>query len=251
MLRYTQPKSSIPWLNQIISVLEHNNVTIFDVLVQVLRFGHVAQNLHAYRANLWEGAGEIADLLLEQEEDVIRNWVAAVTVHTYQTEILHLIEGQQGFHFQANHATLEQLECFDLAELGTKMKGIAPLTWQMLAALLNSDNRRHWEVNEEDNEDTSSDSTMSDSDDEFIWDDLDLQELDVWDIPREASDENDTLSVISMELDQPDIQWESSSQFSMDVDLETVVPHLNVAAGDSTDDEQPKRRRRRRQDLPK
>lgn len=208
------------------NILEQNNVTLFDLLVQVLRFGHVAQNVHVYRTNLRARTEEIAD----------------------QTEIVRLIKGQHGLHFRANHATLEQLECFDLAELGLKMKSIAPLTWQMLATLLDSDNRRQWDVdNHDDDDDTSSDSIASDCDDEFIWDDRDLHELD-----EPESDGNETSSVVSVAFDEPDSQWETSSQASMDVDLETAVtPVLNVDLGVSTDHEQPKRRRRRKQDRPK
>ncbi len=247
MAGYTQEQSSLPWLNQIIGILEHNNVTIFDVLVQVLRFGHIAQNLHSSWATLQVSVGDIANLQLEQEEGIIRNWVAGVTINTYQNEIVHLVEVQQGLHFRANHATLEQLKSFDLAELGTKMKSIAPLTWQMLAALLDSNDLQHGEVDEED---MDSDSTESSGKDDSIWNDFDdLDKMDFGNIQDEVSDENETFSVASMDVEEQNMLWESSSQFSMDVDVDMVPADLSSVAHNSGNNEEPKRQRHRKQDL--
>ena len=102
MAGYSQEQSSVSRLNQIIRILDDNNVTIFDILAQVLRFGHVAQNLHASEAALRTSV-IIADLLFEQEETAIRSWAADVTVDTYRTELAHLIQAQQGLHFRVNH----------------------------------------------------------------------------------------------------------------------------------------------------
>ncbi|PBL00006.1 hypothetical protein ARMGADRAFT_883521, partial [Armillaria gallica] len=112
-----------------------------------------------------------------------------------------LVEAQQGLHFRANHATLEQLESFDLGEMGIKMKSIAPLTWEMLAALLdpNTEWRRHWEVDEVDMDCSSSDSSVSSSEDEFIWEDIDLDELDAGDIEDDAALENNTFPTASID----------------------------------------------------
>ncbi|PBK93786.1 hypothetical protein ARMGADRAFT_928311 [Armillaria gallica] len=115
---------------------------------------------------------------MEQEVDVVNNWAASAMINTYQAEIVHLTEVQQGLHFGANWATLEQLEGFALEDLGTRMKIIAPFMWQMLAALLDSDHCQQDKQTDtiEYEADSLSESTDLFSDDDSIWGDIDLDE---------------------------------------------------------------------------
>lgn len=227
-----QDRSTLLWLNQIISILDHNGATIFDLLLQVLCHGHAAKNLHAPRAALRARAEDIGNLIFEQEGDVMRKWTAIVAMDTYQAEISHLIQVRQGFHFRANHTMLDQLENFGLEDLGDRMKVIAPMTWQMISALLDADlnHRRRAEAKAED--DSDSDSTGLWSDDDSVWDDVD------------SLDEEPSGSAVPMELDEPESGEESQgfSQFAMNLDVDPAAEHLD---GEGSDHKQPKKRCRR------
>ncbi len=249
MTTYVQDRSAVPWLNQIIAILDQNGSLIFDLLVQVLRYGHVAKNLHAARLALHERAVNICDLLMEQEADVVNNWAASAMINTYQAEIVHLTEVKQGLHFGANRATLKQLEGFTLEDLGTRMKIIAPFMWQMLAALLDSNHCQQDKQTDtiEYEADSLSESMDLFSDDDSIWGDIDLDEPSRENLTHgdTTHDEHEAGSVTLMDIDElQSSEWEGSSQFGMDIDVDAVVNGLSPD-DDEPEDDKPKHQRRK------
>ncbi len=249
MTTYMQDRSVVPWLNQIIAILDQNRSSIFNLLVQVLRYGHVVKNLHAARLALCERAVNICDLLMEQEADVVNNWAASAMINTYQAEIVHLTKVQQGLHFGANWATLEQLKGFALEDLGTRMKIIAPFTWQMLAALLDSNHHQQDKQTDTIKYEADSLSKSMDlfSDDDSIWGDIDLDEPSRENLTHgdTTHDEHEVGSVTLMDIDEPQSsEWEGLSQFSMDIGVDAVVNGLNPD-DDEPKDDKPKHRRRK------
>lgn len=71
--------------------------------------------------------------------EAVTKWAERTMQFQYAHEIVHLASAASGLHFNALHATHEQLESFRVANLAQSMKSKAPFTWRLLVSLLDSD----------------------------------------------------------------------------------------------------------------
>jgi hypothetical protein len=86
------------------------------------------------------------DLFNPLSEQSLQQLEAAVTTTaaaTYQNEVQNFIQPQTGFHFTGNKTNLSQLKTFSIAQMGVKIREVAPNLWALFGILLDADpNRR-------------------------------------------------------------------------------------------------------------
>ena len=86
---------------------------------------------------------DLFNLLSEQSPQQLEAAVTTTAAATYQNEVQNLIQPQTGFHFTGNKTNLSQLETFSIAQMGVKIREVAPNLWALFGILLDADpNRR-------------------------------------------------------------------------------------------------------------
>ena len=131
------------WQSEIFSILDHNHVSMYDLLLFTLRT-HLQPVHSSHRELLHHRTGDVLDLWSEQFPSETRTWALQVARETYRAEVITLIHPHAGFHFRATHAYLEQLENFSMVDMGKKIKEVAPCLWELLGVLLDANlTRQH------------------------------------------------------------------------------------------------------------
>jgi hypothetical protein len=104
------------WQSEILSVLDHNCVSMYDLLIFTL---HTSLPLvhSSHHELLQHHTSDILDLWSEQFPSDTRTWALQAARETYQAEVITLIHFDTGFHFQGTHACLEQLKNFSMVDI--------------------------------------------------------------------------------------------------------------------------------------
>ncbi|KAG1722951.1 hypothetical protein EDB19DRAFT_1645528, partial [Suillus lakei] len=91
----------------------------------------------------------------------------------YINEIKSISLEEAGWHFGPSHATMQQVEDFNIKEMGRKMQSCAPTLWDLLGFLLGADSSCEAK-------DVDADIIMDEAHDEYdsYWDDLDDIDLE-------------------------------------------------------------------------
>ena len=129
---------SYQWQLEIFSVLDHNQVSFYDLLIFTLH----AQVLVAHSSHhtlLQCHSNEVLDLWPEQFPSESRQWALQVASETYHGEIVKIIQLHAGFHFRSTCMGLEQLKSFSMVDMSKKIKEGAPSLWELLGVLLDAD----------------------------------------------------------------------------------------------------------------
>jgi hypothetical protein len=126
------------WQSEIFSVLDHNHVSMYDLLIFTL-CTRLPPVHFFHRELLQHRTSAILDLWSEQFPSDTRTWALQAARETYQAEVIKLIHPHAGFHFRGTRACLEQLENFSMVDMGKKIKEAAPCLWDLLGVLLDAD----------------------------------------------------------------------------------------------------------------
>ncbi|KAG2159779.1 uncharacterized protein EDB93DRAFT_1074656 [Suillus bovinus] len=98
-------------------------------------------------------------------------WAGDIMKYRCALEIQELSAKKSGYHFSVLHASVEQLEEFDMEELGGGMLQCAPFLWDMLDVLLSARRSSNWRDSHK-----SLDNQGNDDDDEAqYWEELVLR----------------------------------------------------------------------------
>ena len=125
-------------LNQILTTLTNvHGTTLYDMVLQTLRSHDVRHNHH--RASILDQMPDLFNLLSEQSPQQLEAAVTTTAAATYQNEVQNLIQPQTGFHFTGNKTNLSQLETFSIAQMGVKIREVAPNLWALFGILLDAD----------------------------------------------------------------------------------------------------------------
>jgi hypothetical protein len=72
---------------------------------------------------------------------IASRWAHQRMMATYVSEVSHLVQRTNGFHFTVKKTTAEQLREFDIDDLSSKMSILAPDLWSLLDSLLAADSK--------------------------------------------------------------------------------------------------------------
>ena len=128
------------WQNEIISILDANHVTLYDLLLCIL-CGHLEAHSR-HRAILQQRTSDILDLWSEQLPSESREWAVRTSTEVYWDEVNKLIQPHTGFQFRGTKANMEQIEGFSMVEMGKSIKLLAPDLWNLLGVLLDANTAR-------------------------------------------------------------------------------------------------------------
>ena len=117
-----------------------NHSTVFDFLVQTLRSTNPMHERH--RASIHTRIPDVLDLIAERSGGLLESSAVAVAAAVYRDDLLNLIQFNSGFHFKGSRACLEQLEMFSIAQMGQKIRELAPSLWALLGTLLDANTSR-------------------------------------------------------------------------------------------------------------
>ena len=106
------------WQNDILSILDANNVNLYDLLLFILR-GCLDIHSH-HRTILQNKTSDVLDLWSEQFPAESQEWTVRAAVEVYCGEVNRLIQPHAGFQFRGTKANLEQIEGFSMVEMGKK-----------------------------------------------------------------------------------------------------------------------------------
>ncbi|KAJ3968597.1 hypothetical protein EV361DRAFT_1003093 [Lentinula raphanica] len=126
------------WMLQITNILNNNGLTGWDFLHNLLRHGEVFEYTARHRQSIIENIDQLFSTLVQSSAVSVQKAAAKIAAEAYRGEILHLVDKEQGFHFGAKHATLEQLEAFAIENLAGQMETLCPLLSDLLIELLDA-----------------------------------------------------------------------------------------------------------------
>ncbi|KDQ56406.1 hypothetical protein JAAARDRAFT_195051 [Jaapia argillacea MUCL 33604] len=72
-------------------------------------------------------------------KEISLEWARRVTTRECTQEVMKLVNKQTGWHFNANHATPEKMDAFQIPVMANLMRDLAPHLWDLLGALLSAD----------------------------------------------------------------------------------------------------------------
>lgn len=125
-------------LDQCIGMLKQHSISIQEIIQHVMSFTARETDL---RNQLLADAPRIIDQLIVEGRSISREIMPTIVQHvqeSYRLEVERLCDVTSGFHFNANHATVEQVDSFSIPVLAGKMKDNAPGLWAFLAILLDA-----------------------------------------------------------------------------------------------------------------
>ncbi|KAJ7733399.1 hypothetical protein DFH07DRAFT_944866 [Mycena maculata] len=127
-------------ITRIASVLEQEAVTASDFVITLLE--RESYRDHPCTTSLVEKAPEIIDLFSKHPRSAQSTFTWARKIIQKKTaDSIKLLTANQDWHFDAGHASAEQLEDFQIEEMAQSMKEMAPDLWNLLHLLLSKDHK--------------------------------------------------------------------------------------------------------------
>jgi hypothetical protein len=157
-------------VDAILEAFDLVGISLSEFLVELLI--NPQYTTHENTINLRSCSPTIIKLIAEHPEASAAaggalKWASDIIKRRCALEIQELSAKKSGYHFSVLHASVEQLEEFDIEVLGGGMQQHAPLLWDMLNILLavrRSSNRRDLTKNSDDQD--------SDDDEAQYWEEL-------------------------------------------------------------------------------
>ncbi|KAJ8090290.1 hypothetical protein PM082_018886 [Marasmius tenuissimus] len=205
--------SALKWVNDVTKILDNNNVSMLELLLQTLRHGHNIRSMIRHHRSLTEAQNVslVLALLEEKAPETAYSQALLTSEKVYRNEISALIQKSRGLHFGARTATLEQMENFCIEDLSVIMQESCPGLWKLLLTLLdvNGERRKVYDTGvsgsvQGNDEEYESDLDTEDEED-FVYSDSESEE----DEPNETSegqiDENGDVPMgnVDLPLDTP------------------------------------------------
>ncbi|KAK1233610.1 hypothetical protein PQX77_003230 [Marasmius sp. AFHP31] len=152
----------------------------------------------------------VLSLLEDESPGEVYKFSLAISEKLYREELRALIHKNQGLHFGARTATLEQMEQFCLEDLSSLMQGTCPGLWHLLTILLDAEGRR-WNADEAAREGEGADEEGSSDEEEisggeFL--DSDLENEHESNREDGQNSGNEVVDVVMLEPDQREVESE-------------------------------------------